>query len=139
VTEPIARHLEARGIRYTRARRAVVEALEAVDGPKSVSELGDRLAVPQSSLYRSLAVLGDAGVVVAHHGPDGTTRFELAEWIRGHHHHLVCAGCGAVRDLALTAEEEERLQELVTEAAGRVDVEVEDHALEIVHRCEECR
>lgn len=139
VTETIVRHLEARGIRYTRARRAVVEALEAVDGPKSVAELGARLAVPQSSLYRTLAVLGEAGVVVAHHGPDGTARFELAEWIRGHHHHLVCGACGAVRDLVLTGEEETRLRELVTSTAERVGVGAEGHALEIVHRCEGCR
>ncbi len=116
-----------------------MEALGSADGPRSVSELVAGLAVPQSSVYRTLAVLAAAGVVATHHGPDGVARFELAEWISGHHHHLVCTECGAVRDLVLTPEEEEHLGAVVAGAAGRARVSVEGHTLEIVHRCEECR
>jgi Fur family ferric uptake transcriptional regulator len=29
----------------------------------------------------------------------GSERFELAEEFTGHHHHLICQGCGAIEDL----------------------------------------
>ena len=136
----IADHLRGRGVRYTRARRVVVEALQRATGPRSAAELGEELAepIPQSSLYRTLSVLVAAGVVSEHHGAAGTTRFELAEWITGHHHHLVCGRCGRVRDLVLEPEEEAILEDLVARVGGRVGERPEGHALEIVDRCERC-
>ena len=141
VSVSIAEYLRGRGVRWTRARRVVVEALQRASGPRSAAELGEELTepVPQSSLYRTLAVLVAAGVVAEHHGAAGTTRFELAEWITGHHHHLVCDTCGRVRDLVLEPEEESTLEDLVTRVGQRVGARARGHALEIVDRCQECR
>ena len=95
----IEERLREAGVRYTAARRAVVTALSAADGPRSAAELHrDIDAVPLSSFYRTLTVLEDAEVLAPHHGARGLTRYELAEWIGGHHHHLVCTNCGCRRD-----------------------------------------
>lgn len=133
--------LRAHEARYTRARRRVVAALAQADGPRSAAELHNRLGefVPLSSLYRSLAILEEAGVVVPHNGARTVTRYELAEWLAGHHHHLVCMECGAVEDVEVTDGQERRLRKLVAHVSVAADFEPVDHALEIEGRCARCR
>ena len=127
-------------IRFTKGRRAVVDAMSEASGPMSAAELSDLLgsAVPLSSLYRTLAILEEAGVAVHHLGGKGMTRYELAEWLTGHHHHLVCVVCGSVEDVEISDGEEETLQELVSEIGVKNDFEPTHHALEIEGRCSDC-
>jgi Fe2+ or Zn2+ uptake regulation protein len=127
-------------IRFTRGRRVVVSALAKAPGPLSAAELSDLLGdeVPLSSLYRTLAILEETGVAVHHLAARGPTRYELAEWLTGHHHHLVCVECGSVSDVEMPEKEEESLRRLVSEIARRNDFTPTDHALEIEGRCSEC-
>ena len=106
----VERRLTESGVRFTRGRRTVIRALATADGPRSASELYQdlRARVPLSSLYRSLTVLEGAGVLSPHHGTRGMTRYELAEWLAGHHHHLVCVDCGAVDDIHLPPRNRDR-------------------------------
>lgn len=127
-------------VRYTKGRRAVVNALAESAGPMSAHEMVDALAsaIPLSSLYRSLAVLEGAGVVAHHLGAKGLTRYELAEWLSGHHHHLVCVDCGSVADIELAPAREESVRDLVSEIAALAGFSPTDHALEIEGRCTTC-
>ena len=76
------------GQRYTANRRALVDAMASADRPVTVVELIDvATGMPQSSAYRNLSVLEDAGVVRRLVTADDTARFELAEDLTGHHHH----------------------------------------------------
>lgn len=127
-------------VRYTKGRRAVVTALAQAPGPLSAAELSDELSpeVPLSSIYRTLAVLGEADVVAHHLGAKGLTRFELAEWLTGHHHHLVCVSCGSVADIDIPASKEESVRSLVSEIADLASFSATDHALEIEGRCARC-
>ncbi|MDP9495985.1 MAG: transcriptional repressor [Actinomycetota bacterium] len=140
----IDREIEARlgaaGVRYTRARRAVVGALARVDGPRSASELHEEMerGVPLSSLYRSLSVLDEAGVLEPHNSLKGLTRYELAEWLAGHHHHLVCLSCGTVEDIQLSAEIEARLEQLVETVTDEMSFSASGHTLEVHGRCARC-
>ncbi|HEX6286992.1 MAG TPA: Fur family transcriptional regulator [Acidimicrobiia bacterium] len=128
------------GVRYTKGRNAVVESLARASGPLSASELSDELSpdVPLSSIYRTLSVLEDAGVVAHHLGAKGLTRFELAEWLTGHHHHLVCVQCGSVSDVDIPPSQEESVRSLVSQIAALAEFEATDHALEIEGRCSKC-
>lgn len=132
--------LSEREIRYTSGRRAVVAALARAEGPRSAAELSTEIgaSVPLSSLYRSLAVLEDAGVVVPHFGARGLTRYELADWITGHHHHLICVACGTVDDVEILPEYEIRVNELVDLIAQLAGFEPRAHDLEIEGRCAKC-
>lgn len=127
-------------VRYTKGRQAVVEALARAAGPMSAAELtqvvGDK--VPLSSLYRTLAVLEDADVVAHHLGAKGLTRYELAEWLTGHHHHLVCVECGQVSDIEIPEPQEESVRDLVAQIASLASFKPSDHALEIEGRCVRC-
>jgi Fe2+ or Zn2+ uptake regulation protein len=132
--------LRQHGIRYTSGRRAVVRALAAADGPRSAAELHSQLVtnVPLSSLYRSLTILEEAGVLAPHHGARGITRYEMAEWLSGHHHHLVCVDCGGVEDIEIPVEHERRLRRLIADVTAAASFTPTDHTLEIEGRCAKC-
>lgn len=136
----VEKRLAGRDIRYTRGRRSVVSKLASSDGPLSAAELheaGER-TVPLSSIYRSLAVLEEAGVLAPHHGTKGLTRYELAEWLKGHHHHLVCIECGSVEDVEVEERHESQVDRLVSEISSAAAFVPSSHALEIEGRCARC-
>ena len=136
----VERRLADADVRYTRGRRVVIRALAEADGPRSAAELSRVIgeSVPLSSLYRSLAVLEEAGVLAPHFSSPGLTRYELAEWLSGHHHHLVCICCGSVQDIETSEALEQRLQEIVAEIARAASVSELNHALEIEGHCAGC-
>lgn len=136
--QQVAQRLAAGGVRYTSGRRVVVKALSTAEGPRSAQELFDELDLPLSSLYRSLAVLEEAQVLTPHHGARGVTRYELAEWAAGHHHHVVCASCGTVDDIHLDPSLEAELERLVTAITGSLSFSPTGHALEVEGRCGAC-
>ncbi len=131
----------ARGAqRYTGQRRMLIETLAAAGRPLAVPEIV--AAVPglsQSSAYRNLTVLTDAGVVARVAGSDDHGRYELAQDLAGHHHHLVCASCGAVEDLGASERLERVLGEAAREAAAEQGYEVIEHRLDLLGRCARCR
>ena len=132
--------LQARDVRFTRGRKIVVSALAGAGGPLSAAELHDRIgnAVPLSSIYRSLAVLEDAEVLAPHHGTRGITRYELAESIRGHHHHLVCIDCGSVEDVDVNERHEQHVEHVVEAISSAASFLPLNHVLEIEGRCVRC-
>lgn len=137
--EAVSRRLAEHDIRYTRGRQSVVTALVPLEGPESAADLHRRLNVPMSSLYRSLTVLDEAGVLEKHHDADGLARFELAEWLTGHHHHLVCVDCGTVEDVQLDPRSEELLEGLARRVAEKAGYRQTGHNLEVEGLCRGCR
>ena len=141
IDREVEKRLRDHDVRYTAGRRAVVSALATSDGPRSASEMHQELGahVPLSSLYRSLAVLEEAGVVVPHYGAKSLTRYELAEWLAGHHHHVICIECGVVEDIAIPEPYETEVRKIVEDISSLVSFTPVDHALEIEGRCSRCR
>lgn len=135
-----ATRLRGTGQRYTANRRALVEILADADHPLTIPEiLADRTRVPQSSAYRNLAVLEEAGVVHRVVTHDEFSRFELAEELTDrHHHHLVCSRCGSVTDFMMPEPFEETLDRELSRAAGREGFEPRRHRLDIVGLCAGC-
>jgi Fe2+ or Zn2+ uptake regulation protein len=128
--------------RYTSGRRAIVTVLAEAPRPLTVPELlaaAGRRAVPASSAYRNLAVLVDAGVAHRLPGSDEFARYELAEDLAGHHHHLVCSSCGAVQDVSAPPRLERALADAARAAATESGYEIEGHRMELVGRCGDCR
>lgn len=136
----VGRRLATRGVRYTSGRRTVIGALQRVSGPQSAADLHKRIrSVPLSSLYRSLTVLDESGIVRRHHDAVGLARFELAEWLTGHHHHVVCIDCGTVEDVELDAATETVLDTVAASVAGSAGYELGGHVLEVEGVCSSCR
>lgn len=139
VHEAVERRLAATGQRYTGNRRTLVELLRVARNPLSLPELlGMDPSLSQSSTYRNLSVLEEAGAVSRVVTGADHTRFELAEDLTEHHHHLVCDSCGAVEDFALPGDVEEMLDRALVDAARRMGFDAERHSLDLVGRCGAC-
>jgi Fe2+ or Zn2+ uptake regulation protein len=137
--ETAERRLHLVGQRYTPNRRALVDAVLRAGGPVSIGDLlvGKR-AVPQSSAYRNLAVLEQAGVIRRVITDDDFARFELDEGLTEHHHHLVCSNCGRIEDVAIPASVERsigRTFDRLAKGAGFASV---GHRLDLIGRCRSC-
>ena len=140
VHELVRARLAKTDIRYTSGRRSVVASIQMASGPRSAAELADdaRTVVPVSSLYRTLAILEEADVLRRHHGPSGVARYELAEWLTGHHHHVVCVSCGAIEDIDVPHPAELELHAIVDYLGAQAGFRVLDHVLEVEGVCQRC-
>lgn len=136
-----ALRLGAADQRYTTKRQQLVDVLADAGRPLTMSDLlAAAPGVPQSSAYRNLAVLIEAGIVRRVQGVDENGRFELAEDLSGHHHHhLICTTCGGVEDVAATPRLERALAEAGRAAADAVGFQVVDHRIDLVGQCATCR
>jgi Fe2+ or Zn2+ uptake regulation protein len=136
----VAARLRADGQRYTAGRRTLVDALVDAGAPVTLAELlARRRDVAQSSGYRNLAVLERAGVVHRIASTDGFARYELAEDLTEHHHHLICSVCGSVSDFTVPDDLEATLHRALGRVASRTRFAVEHHRLDLVGRCAACR
>jgi Fe2+ or Zn2+ uptake regulation protein len=135
----VAARLRRAGQRYTAARRGLVDVLARARRPLTVAEVGevDRL-VPLSTTYRNLAVLTQVGVLHRFSGAD-CARFELAEDLTEHHHHLVCLNCGDVEDFTLPTTTERAVIRALESMAAEAGYLVEAHRLDALGRCRRCR
>jgi len=125
--------------RYTSGRQQLVDQLANAGRPVTIPELqqqGSRQS--QSSLYRNLAILEQAGAVHRLTSTDDVTRFELAEELSEHHHHVVCAECGRLDDIVLTPAIENALAHAADEARSQKGFAVDSHHLEFVGTCADC-
>lgn len=127
-------------VRYTSGRRSVVTALQMSSGPRTAAELRDHTAkdVPTSSIYRTLGILEECDVVRKQHGTDGVARYELAESLTGHHHHVVCVACGAIEDVSVSKPAEQQLHTIAQLLGSQVGFRVLDHVLEVEGVCPSC-
>jgi len=126
--------------RYTKARRTLVETLAAAGRPLSIPEiLAAAPAIPQSSAYRNVTALIDAKAVRRVAGADDHGRFELAEDLAGHHHHLICATCGKVVDIAASPRLERALADAARVAAEDTGFSIDDHRMDLVGTCAQCQ
>ena len=137
-----ATRLSALDQRYTRGRRSIVDALSAAARPLTVPEILEANgggAVPISSAYRNLNVLLEAGVVHRLPGADEFARYELAERLAGHHHHLLCGDCGAVIDAPSSPRLEKALHDAAALVAADTGFEVTGHRIDLLGRCADCQ
>jgi Fur family transcriptional regulator, ferric uptake regulator len=136
----IGARLEDAGQRYTSQRRTIVEAIAGagrpVTTPEVLSRCGHRLS--QSSVYRNLAVLADAGVLRRLPGGDFDL-FELDEALSGHHHHhLHCTSCSVVIDVPAGSRLEHAVAAEVEALAADLGFAVEGHSVDLYGRCADC-
>ena len=104
--------LRAVGLRATRPRAAVLDALADEAGHLSAEDLTSVLAArdmrfARASIYNVLDDLAAAGLVMLADAGPGRALYEVAdEW----HHHFVCRECKRVTDVACVADARPCLQ-----------------------------
>ena len=128
--------LRVRGLRVSSARRLVLEALFAAEGPVTADAIAAGLdgRLPSSdlaSVYRNLDTLEEIGLVSHFHVAHGKGLYGLAN--RTHAGYVACERCGAHRPLDHGAVE--RVAAVLREACG---YEPQLAHFPIVGRCPEC-
>ncbi len=129
MTDIIARSM-AKGLRMTDQRRVIARVLgEAFDHP-DVEELYARAAridarISLATVYRTVKLFEEAGLLERHEFGDGRARYEDAE--RDHHDHLIDVTTGQV--IEFVDPEIEALQEKI---AARLGYRLIGHRLELL-------
>ena len=117
------------GLRLTGPRRIIFQVLakssdhpDAVELHRRVTAIDPTIAI--ATVYRTLNLLQEKGVLERHTFADGRGRFETAD--RAHHDHLIDTTTGAV--VEFRSDEIERLQEEIAQKHG---FRIIGHKLEI--------
>jgi Fur family ferric uptake transcriptional regulator len=134
----IAARLGRHGQRYTSGRRRLVEVLGGSGRPLTAAEVFEEATLAQSSAYRNLSVLEACGAVHRVSGADEFARFELAEDLSSHHHHLMCTECGAVADVTLPDGVEQALEVAERQVAAATGFVAARHRIDLIGRCAAC-
>jgi Fur family transcriptional regulator, ferric uptake regulator len=125
--------------RYTSSRRLLVTLLESAGKPLSIPDiLARQRTLPQSSVYRNLTVLEHAGAIRRVIAEDQFARYEPAEDLTRHHHHLICSSCGTVEDLTIPTELETRVNRSLSRLARREKFATAAHRLDLIGTCRTC-
>ena len=95
--------LRARGLRWTPQRRTLIEVLSHADGHVTGADLVERCraldaTTTPSTVYRTLDVLEELGLLRHSHGADGREEFHVQP--EAAHGHLHCIGCGTTWEIA---------------------------------------
>lgn len=131
--------LEAKGRRFTSNHRRVIDVLVEAGRPLTIPEILSRTPqVPQSSVYRTLTVLEEAGAVSRLTVGANHAHFELSEQLGRHHHHLVCRACGAIVDIDLDHEIEEAVEAALNRLARQHGLRVDEHSIDAFGYCASC-
>ncbi len=135
-TDMIARQLAGRGLRLTRQRRAVLDAVAEADSSISPVQVFDaaRERCPElglTTVYRTLDVLSEIGALRRVHGSDRCEAFVPAG--SAHGHTVVCSRCGRATEFTQCD------MEAVAEAAARqTGYRITDHFLQLSGLCDAC-
>jgi len=134
--DQIAETLAARGLRLTRQRRAVVDAVADASSSVSPVQVFDaaRERCPElglTTVYRTLELLSEIGALRRVHGPDHCEAFVPAG--AAHGHTVVCSACGRVTEFT------DCDMHLVVDAAIRqTGYHVTEHFLQLSGLCGAC-
>lgn len=127
--ETLEEQCAKKGMRMTEQRRVIAQVIEAADDHPDVEELYRRAElidarISLSTVYRTLNLFEEAGLVTKHDFKDGRARFEPLP--DAHHDHLIDIRSGKV--IEFRNEEIEAIQELI---AKRLGYKLVDHRLEL--------
>ena len=117
------------GMRMTDQRRVIASVLSDADDHPDVDEVHSRAAkidsrISIATVYRTVRLFEDAGIVERHDFRDGRSRYEQVS--KDHHDHLIDMESGTV--IEFSNDQIEKLQELVATELG---YKLVDHRLEL--------
>jgi Fur family ferric uptake transcriptional regulator len=136
--EIFRRYLRERSLPVTTQREQVAEVLFAAGGHLSVEDIEQLLRkrglhVGKATIYRTLDLLAQSGMIHERDFGEGFRRYERAPG-HPHHEHLICLRCGKVVEFA-----NERLEKMKELIAAEYGFQHRHHRLEIYGVCRECQ
>jgi Fur family ferric uptake transcriptional regulator len=124
--------LEDRGYRSTGPRRDVIDALEKrLDSFSAEDISGELPGVGRATVYRTIKLLLEAGVLCKLILPNGKPTYTIARL--EHHHHTLCVRCGTVGEFR-----DATIERLLRAIGGDISGEIVGHRMEFFITCERC-
>lgn len=135
--EQFHRHMQRAGLKRTAQRDLIVDVflrtedhLSSEDLYRLVKELDS--SIGQTTIYRTLKLLVEAGLASEVRFGDGRTRYEPNNKFP-HHDHMICTECGAT--IEFFSAELKELQNKIAAAHGFTPTQ---HSLRLFGRCRLC-
>lgn len=139
--ESLKEELKKKGYKLTPQRRSIVDTIIANEGKHlTTEEIYDEVKrdcpeIGLATVYRTILLLEEMGIVYKLDLNDGCSRYELAHVNETHrHHHLVCNNCGKVLEV-----EDDLLEELETQIEASYKFKILDHSVKFFGLCENCK
>lgn len=130
--------LNHEGLRLTHPRRVIISVLEKASTPLSPQTIHQRSMEASEeiglvSVYRTLDLLAELGLVRRVHGHDECQGYVLAS--PGHHHHMVCRNCAAAVEFSGMDD----LSALIGHIEEETGFKVDEHLLQFSGLCPLCQ
>ena len=125
--------LEQHGYKLTAPRLKLLTAILSDGQQFTAEEIYSRVpSVGRATVYRTIKLMVDLGVLCKLTLDDGTPRYRLSH--RSHHHHLICTTCGIVADFQRCT-----VDDVIGALKRATGYQVEGHRIEVYGVCPECQ
>ena len=136
--EVFLEHIHKKGLKRTAQRDLILDVFLRIEEHLSSEDLYHLVkkedpTVGQTTVYRTLKLLADAGLAREVRFGDGRTHYEH-NYKHQHHDHMICSECGKI--IEFFSAELEAIQDAM---AAKHKFEVQQHLLRIIGLCSECR
>ncbi len=137
--------LNGNGYKITEPRRVVMDYLLRCKGHPHAKKIFNAIHrhhpdIGLTSVYRTLDLLTELGLIKRLLFKDGNYRYELKSDESNHHHHLICIKCGKVIEYNDFLEEEVKLfDNMKKKLSEKFDFHITDHEVKFFGICNDCR
>lgn len=140
-TEKLKNNLKEKGYKFTPQRRAIIDIIIKNEGSHlTTEELYDLVKkdcpeIGLATVYRTVQLLEELGVICKLELNDGCSRYELIHEEENHqHHHLICTNCGSVIEV-----QHDLLDDLEHEIEEKYNFKITNHSLKFYGICSKCK
>ena len=133
-------NLKEKGYKLTPQRRAIVDIIIENEGNHlTVEEIYDEVKkdcpeIGLATVYRTVQLLDELGVVCKVSFNDACNRYELIHEYENHqHHHLICSDCGKITEV-----EGDLLDSLEHNIEEKYNFFVKNHSVKFFGLCSDC-
>ena len=134
------------GFRLTLPREAILNVFSKNPQHLSAEEIflsvhKNYPGIGLATVYRTLDLLTQVGLIFKFDFGDGKSRYELAsEALKGHHHHMVCTQCGRIIDYSDFMEKEVGfIKALEAELSKKHKFKIHTHQIHFYGLCQRCQ
>ena len=136
--EVFIKHLQKAGLKRTTQRDLILDVFLRTEKHLSSEDLyrlvqAEDPTIGQTTVYRTLKLLSEAGLAREVRFGDGRTHYEH-NYKHQHHDHMICVECGEI--IEFFSAELEAIQDAM---AAKHHFEVKQHLLRILGICANCR
>ena len=129
--------LKSAGYKLTKARQAVLQALEIAGGHLTSTDVLDQVTeaapgIGRASVFRTLDLLTRLNIIRPTYGLNNVTPTYVL-MPDGHHHHMICVVCNSFIEI-----DECGLEAMARQLEAKMGVKMLGHLVEFYGRCTRC-